>query len=99
MIHPAAAKYTVIIFGDVDGDAYSNACDSTILRAYCQTKLTADQIGAPALYAADANESGAVDNRDAKEFEANGLMKTYINQAPDALTSQTFGIVDVLGLR
>lgn len=96
---PKQAKYTVIIFGDVDGDAYSNAMDSTVLRAYCQLKLTDAQIGAPALYAADANESGTIDTKDAKFYESVGLQKSFTNQTPESLIYKTYGILDVLGLR
>lgn len=99
LVNPRKASYTVIVFGDVDGDAYSNAMDSTVLRAYCQLKLTDAQIGAPAVYAADVNESGTVDTKDAKVYESNALMKTFTNQAPDYLTCKTYGIADVLGLR
>lgn len=99
MDHPKAAKYTVIVFGDVDGDAYSNAMDSTVLRAYCSLKLTDSQFGKPAIYAADANESGAIDTKDAKYIESVALMKNVTNQAPESLTCKTYGILDVLGLR
>ncbi len=97
--NPKDTKYTVIIFGDVDGDAYSNAMDSTVLRAYCQLKLTEAQFGAPAIYASDANESGDVDTKDAKFIESVGLMKAVANQTPESLIYKTYGILDVLGLR
>lgn len=94
-----SAEYTVIIFGDVDGDAYANACDSTVLRAYCQLKLTDSQFGAPAIFAADANDSGTIDNKDAKFVESAGIMKEFVNQAPESLIYKTYGILDVLDLR
>ena len=99
MAHPKDATYTVVIFGDVDGDAYSNAMDSTLLRAYCQLKLDDQQFGAAAIYAADANESGTVDTKDARFYESVGLMKATTNQTPESLIYKTYGILDVLGLR
>ncbi len=99
MATPIGAKYTVIVFGDVDGDAYADARDAMLLRAYCSLKLTKAQLGEPGVYASDIDESGAIDMTDAKTLEKSGLKKVVINQTPESLTSRTFGILDRLGLR
>lgn len=99
MTNPLGAKYTVIVFGDVDGDSYADARDGIILRAYSSLKLTKQQIGAAGMYAADVDQSTAVDMSDAKACEKSGLKKLVIDQAPESLTSRTYGILDRLGLR
>lgn len=99
MTTPIGEKYTVIVFGDVDGDSYADARDGILLRAYSSLKLTKAQLGAPGVYAADTDQSGALDMTDAKTCEKSGLKKVVINQAPEELTSRTFGILDRLGLR
>ena len=99
MTNPLGANYTVILFGDVDGDAYADARDAILLRAYSSLKLTKAQLGAPAVYAADVDQSGYIDMTDARNLEKSGLKKVLIDQAPESLTSRTFGILDRLGLR
>ena len=99
MENPSKTDYTVIVFGDVDGDAYSNGCDSIVLKAYNKGLLTNAQFGKAALYAADANESGTIDTKDATFYETTGLMKTFTNQMPESLIYKTYGILDRLGLR
>ncbi len=91
--------YTTIVFGDVDGDSFSDACDNIYLRAYLSYKLTKAQIGSAALYAADVNRQDGVTGTDAKMFNDSGIKKTVINQAPDDLTEMTFGYYDVMGIR
>ncbi len=99
MTTPLGTNYTVIVFGDVDGDSYADARDGIILRAFSSLKLTKAQLGAPGVYASDTDQSGAIDMTDAKACEKSGLKKVEINQAPENLTSRTFGILDRLGLR
>jgi hypothetical protein len=97
--HPSNTKYTVIIFGDVDGDSYADGRDAVLMRAYNSMMISDEQAGPAALYAGDLDVSGVLDMTDAKVCEKAGLFKKEINQTPEELTSRKFGIVDILGLR
>lgn len=96
---PKGPSYKVVIFGDVDGDAYADGCDSVLIRAYNAMLLNDSQFGDAALYAADMDVNESVDINDAKTCEKAGLLKTTVNQTPDIRVAQTYGILDILGLR
>ncbi len=98
LVNPRKTDYTVVIFGDVDGDSYANAMDSLILKAFASFKLTEEQIGQAAVYAADADDNGAIEVKDAKLYEANAIMRDTISQTPESRIYKTYGILDRLGL-
>ncbi|MCQ2479355.1 MAG: hypothetical protein MJ120_01845 [Clostridia bacterium] len=98
LINPRKTNYTVVIFGDMDGDSFSNAMDTFFLKSYMSMSLSEAQVGKAAVYAADADDNGKIENADVKLYEDNGLMKTVINQAPESRIYNTYGILDRLGL-
>ena len=98
-IYPSYVKYPVVILGDVDGDAYVDGQDAVLLRAFNALMFADVNIGDAVLKAADPNMSGIVDTSDVKLCEQSGLKKEVVNQRPDEIFSQTFGILDVLGMR
>ena len=96
---PKGPSYSVVIFGDVDGDSYADACDAVLIRAYSAMLLDNAQIGDAAVYAGDIDCNSSLDIDDARKCEKAGLKKIEISQTPEARTSQTYGILDLLGLR
>ena len=99
MTTPKGPSYKVVIFGDVDGDSYVDGQDAVLIRAYNAMLLTDSQFGDAALYAGDMDVNNSVDINDAKSCEKSGLNKTTVNQTPDLRVEQTYGILDILGLR
>ncbi len=97
--YPRPVDYPVVIIGDVDGDAYIDAQDAVVLRAYNAMWYANVEVAGSVLAAADPNFSGTIDTADYKLCEQAGLKKEVINQRPDEIFSQTFGVLDVLGLR
>lgn len=97
--NPKGPTYSVVIFGDVDGDAYADGCDAVIIRAYNAMMLNDASFGEVGMYAGDLDVNGYVDVDDARSCEKAGLFKETINQTPEARTSQMYGILDILGLR
>lgn len=81
-------KYTVVIFGDVDGDSKVDACDSLVMKAYSAMLLSDSQYGSAAKYASDLNYDGYISSTDSKVCENEGLFKTTVDQNPEALTSK-----------
>ena len=98
-VNPVAVQYPVVILGDVDGDAYVDAQDAVLLRAYNAMLFADVEVGAAVLAAADPNMSGIIDTADVKLCEQSGLKKEVVNQRPDEIFSQTYGILDRLGMR
>lgn len=96
---PMGPTYSVVIFGDVDGDAYADACDAVLIRAYSAMLLDDEKLGAAAIYAGDIDCNSSLDIEDARQCEKAGLKKVEISQTPEARTSQMYGILDLLGLR
>ncbi len=92
--NPLGVPYSVVIFGDVDGDAYIDGQDAMILRAYNALHFAGKDLDGTVIAAADADYSGSVNVDDVKLVESAGLKKAEVAQQHDELFSQTYGIVD-----
>ncbi len=99
LANPLDVTYPVIILGDVDGDAYIDAQDAIMLKAYYSLMYADVPIDEAVLIAADPNMSGVIDTKDITLCEQSGLKKAVVNQQPDEIVSRTYGILDRLGLR
>ena len=76
------AVYTIIIFGDTDGDGYADGRDAVIANMLAAGMLTQGDAGDAAFFAADANHDGIVDALDALLLEQAGLFLAAVNQTP-----------------
>lgn len=76
------AVYTIIIFGDTDGDGLADGRDAVIANMLSAGMLTQGDLGAAACFAADANHDGTVDTADALLLEQAGLYLAAVNQTP-----------------
>ncbi len=97
--NPVDVQYPIVILGDVDGDAYVDAQDAVLLRAYNAMLFADVEIDGTVLTAADPNMSGVIDTSDVKLCEQSGLKKDVVNQRPDEIFGKTYGILDRLGMR
>ncbi len=86
--------YSVVIFGDVDGDAYIDGQDAVILRAYNALHFANKKLDGTVIAAADADYSGLINVDDVRLVESSGLKKSTVVQQPDELFAKTYGIVD-----
>ena len=73
-------KYTIIVYGDVDGDSYADATDANIVYAYCAQKLPPSYLTDYAYRAADADGDGWVDTLDARALQRAGLKQFTVDQ-------------------
>lgn len=73
-------KYTVIVFGDVDGDCRADSTDANIVLAYNAGFYTEGFLSKYALRAADAYNDGTVDNLDAYYLRQAGKLAYTIDQ-------------------
>lgn len=97
--NPKDVTYPIVILGDIDGDAYIDGQDAVLLRAYNAMMFANTEIDGTVLSAADPNMSGTIDTADVKICEQSGLKKATVNQQPDEIFTQTYGILDVLDMR
>ncbi len=74
------AAYTVVIFGDTDGDGFADGRDTAIVNMIAAGMLDRSQTGEAVYLAADADRDGAVDTADAVLLENAGLFLAAVSQ-------------------
>ncbi len=89
-------QYTVVVFGDINGDTYSDGQDAVLMRAYASSMLHTGTSTKHVLFAGDINNDGSIGTSDAKSVENAGLMKETINQLPEAHTSHETTFEDLV---
>ena len=75
------AEYTVIIFGDIDGDGWYDANDAFIVNMIASGLISADRLSAAQFRAADCNHDGVVDSADFYLLNQASLMLDDIDQS------------------
>ena len=93
-------NYTVVIFGDVNGDGWYDGQDALIVSCLANGMLTADDVTSAELMAADCNHDGVIDESDVALLNDAGLILTSVEQSePESFeTSSVFseytGLID-----
>ena len=80
------ASYTVVVFGDINGDGDYNGADATVADMIANGMLTPD---AAALAAADCNHDGVVDQKDVELLNYAGVLLSKVDQTKTAEELQT----------
>lgn len=80
-------NYTVVIFGDVNGDGWYDGQDSLIVSCLANGMLTQDDVTAAEFMAADCNHDGTVDESDVALLNEAGLILASVDQSKP----ETFG--------
>ena len=73
--------YTVVIFGDVDGDGWYDAQDAYIVSLITNRLLTREQTGEAKYLAADCNHDGVIDGADIEILQNAGLLLGDVDQS------------------
>ena len=73
--------YTVVIFGDVDGDGWYDAQDAFIVSLIANGLLTREQTGEAKYLAADCNHDGVIDGADIEILQNAGLLLGDVDQS------------------
>lgn len=72
--------YTLVIFGDVNGDGWYDATDATLVNCIIGGMFTKEQLGEAAWLAADCNHDGTIDGTDADLLQQAGILLQSIDQ-------------------
>ena len=75
------AEYTVVIFGDVDGNGWYDANDAFLVRMLDVGLLTREAVGEAVYKAADCNHDGVVDGLDVQLLERASILLDNVNQS------------------
>ncbi len=73
--------YTFLIYVDIDGDGFANACDALFIDLIASGLMQSSSLSPPALAAADANHDGIVDSLDSELLKQSGMFMQTVNQA------------------
>ena len=88
-------EFTLIMFGDVNGDGKIDGQDAVVLKAYASLMLDPDLIADYTKYAGDLNFDGNIGNSDVKSVENAGVRKETINQAPSECIGKFTSFIDL----
>ena len=83
-------NYTVVIFGDVNGDGWYDGQDSLIVSCLANGMLTQEDVTVAEFMAADCNHDGIVDSGDVALLEEAGLILSSVDQSkPESFESSS----------
>ncbi len=74
-------EYTVVIFGDIDGNGWYDANDAFLVKMLVSGLLTREVVGEAVYKAADCNHDGAVDELDVQLLERASVLLDNVNQS------------------
>lgn len=75
-----AATYTVIVFGDVNGDGWYDGRDAVTVSMIANGMLSREQVGEAVWMAADCNHDGKIDQADVDLLNQAGLLLSSVDQ-------------------
>ena len=77
-------KYTIIIFGDVNGDGWYDGEDAFLVNLIAKGMLDKDDVGEAIWTAADCNHDGVIDESDVDLLTGAGLKLNDVDQSKTA---------------
>ncbi|MGN0548940.1 MAG: DUF6273 domain-containing protein [Acutalibacteraceae bacterium] len=73
-------KYTVLIYGDIDGDGWYDGQDAITVSCLANGMLTREQVGEAIWMAADCNHDGVIDQLDVDLLNQAGVLLSSVDQ-------------------
>lgn len=73
-------EYTVVIYGDIDGNGTTDANDSFLVSMIANGMLSLDKLNEYEKMAADPNHDGVINATDATLLSDAALLKEVVNQ-------------------
>lgn len=81
--------YTMLIYGDINGDGWYDGEDAVYVNMIMNNMLTEDSLGSVQWQAADCNKDGNIDATDYQILSDAGVLLNNINQSTTNLSSQS----------
>ena len=75
-----AARFSIVLFGDVNGDGFYDGQDATLVNCIANGLLTREQVGEAKWMAADCNHDGEINSSDVLLLEQAGLLLANVDQ-------------------
>lgn len=75
-----AATYTIVLFGDVNGDGWYDGQDAVMVNMIANGMLTREQVGEAVWMAADCNHDGKIDQSDVDLLNQAGVLLSSVDQ-------------------
>jgi len=72
--------YTIVIFGDANGDSWYDGQDAMLVNCIVNGMLTREQVGEAVWAAADCNHDGVIDENDVALLNEAGLLLSQVDQ-------------------
>lgn len=99
------AKYSLIIFGDVNGDGWYDGQDAITVSCLANGMLTREQVGEAVWMAADCNHDGVIDQLDVDLLNQAGVLLSSVDQTKptgelietSAEYNEYLGLIDQMG--
>ena len=73
--------YTVVLFGDVNGDGLYNGMDAMIVKCIATGMLSTDDVSEAVYMAADCNHDGVINDSDVELLEQAGVLLASVDQS------------------
>ena len=73
-------SYTIVIFGDVNGDGWYDGTDAITVSCIANGMLTREQVGDAVWMAADCNHDGVIDQSDVDLLNQAGVLLSKVDQ-------------------
>lgn len=84
--------YTLVIFGDLNGDGWYDATDATIVNCIIGGMFTKDQLGEAVWFAADCNHDGVIGEQDSEMLQQAGVLLQQIDQVANQTELETSSV-------
>ena len=96
----AFGEYTIVLFGDVNGDGWYDGMDSMIVSCLSNGMLDSDDLSEAEYMAADCNHDGKIDSLDVEILREAGILLADIDQlkSPSELLETSSAYVEYLNL-
>lgn len=93
-------EYTIVIFGDVNGDGWYDGQDAVTVSMIAGGMLTREQVGEAVWMAADCNHDGVIDQADVDLLNQAGVLLSSVDQtkSTDELLETSAEYVEYLNL-
>lgn len=89
-------EYTIIYFGDVNGDGNADGQDAVILKCFAARMLSANANNTAITFAGDVDCDDILSTVDATNLDKAGVFKYEVDQAPSARADNTITFADLV---